>query len=484
MGDAPIRFTDDDLARFAVASRDVNPLHTDASYARRTPFGERVVYGALGGLAAMARLRPRAGRALAKLTLEFAGPIFVGVDYAVEVDDDGADRAKVRVRDGRRVVLRATARFRDGDPDDASGDSGSHLAAAAARETSSLTEGLSVEGRYAAEPRALAEISGAYGLRARGVGRAQVEAVMACSYVVGMELPGESALFSDVTLDFVDGTRPPGPLAWSARVEAARPELGVLSLRATLAGVASAKLTAFAREPLRAPAISGRRGDALKGKVALVTGASRGLGASLARALCAEGCAVVGTYQHSRDEAEALGATLGADFVAMRGDAADPEWAARAREMVTRRFGGLDLLVCNACPPLRPLWLEPASAARVEQHVTRAVAMVNTPMAHLLDLVAARGGAAVVVSSAAVDEPPGEWPHYVAAKCAIEGLARVAAVEYPAARVAVLRPPKLLTQLVNTPMGRHGAEDPDAYAARVVRALLARAPGAGLVLDA
>ncbi len=477
-----LRFTDEDLARFALASRDVNPLHTDAGYARRTPFGERVVYGALVGLAALSRLAPRGGRALSTLRLEFAGPAFVGVDYAVEHDDAGGERAKLRVRDGRRVVLRLTARFRDGDPDETSGSDGSHRPSAEPRALESLVEGLAVEGRYAAEPTALAELTREYGLRARGVGLAQVEALMACSYLVGMELPGESALFSDVTLDFSDAPRPPGPLAWSARVASARPELGVLSMTADFEGVATAKLTAFAREPVRAPEVKGRSGDRLAGKVALITGASRGLGAALARAFCAEGCAVVGTYLHSRDEAEALAASLGEGFTAMQGDAADPEWAARARALVTGRFGGLDLLVCNACPPLRPLWVEPASTARLEQHVASSVAMVNTPLAHLIDLVAARRGAAVVVSSSAVDDPPAEWPHYVAAKCAVEGLARAAAAEFPAVRVRALRPPKLLTELVNTPLGRQGAEDPDAYALRVVKAITEPAEGEGFVL--
>ncbi|MDB4931720.1 MAG: uncharacterized protein JWM10_4204, partial [Myxococcaceae bacterium] len=112
--DGPVRFAAADLARFAAASHDVNPLHLSDAYARRTAFGERVVFGVLGALAALGRLAPRPGRALAKLSVEFAGPIFVGVDYAVDVDEASPERAKVKLRDGRRVVLRLTARFRDG----------------------------------------------------------------------------------------------------------------------------------------------------------------------------------------------------------------------------------------------------------------------------------------------------------------------------------------------------------------------------------
>ena len=78
----------------------------------------------------------------------------------------------------------------------------------------------------------------------------------------------------------------------------------------------------------------------------------------------------------------------------------------------------------------------------------------------------------MVVSSSAVVDPPAEWPHYVAAKCAVEALARVAAVEQPEARLLVVRPPKLLTELVNTPMGRQDALAPEHFAARLVRRLM------------
>jgi acyl dehydratase len=170
--DAPVRFAAADLARFSAASHDVNPLHLSESYARRTAFGERVVFGVLGALAALARLAPRPGRALAKLSVEFAGPLFAGVDYAVDLDESSPDRAKVKLRDGRRVVLRLTARFRDGAVEAAPAwpalppprtDAADHADAA-------LVAGLALRGRYAAEPAALAALLAALDLPARGVG--------------------------------------------------------------------------------------------------------------------------------------------------------------------------------------------------------------------------------------------------------------------------------------------------------------------------
>ena len=85
-----------------------------------------------------------------------------------------------------------------------------------------------------------------------------------------------------------------------------------------------------------------------------------------------------------------------------------------------------------------------------------------------MEMLDASGGRAVVVSSAVARRPVKEWPHYVAAKKAIEGLAEVAALQYPRVQVMIIRPNKLLTEMVNTPMGRRNGQPPSRVASRLV----------------
>jgi len=89
----------------------------------------------------------------------------------------------------------------------------------------------------------------------------------------------------------------------------------------------------------------------LQGKVAFVTGGSRGIGAATVRRLAAEGAAVAFTYQSSADVAEALAKEItaaGGRAIALRADAADAAATKIAIDRAAAEFGGLDILVNNA----------------------------------------------------------------------------------------------------------------------------------------
>jgi len=86
-------------------------------------------------------------------------------------------------------------------------------------------------------------------------------------------------------------------------------------------------------------------------KVAIVTGASRGIGAEIAKRLCADGFAVAVNYASSADEAEALVARLiasGGQAVAIQADVASSADVRRLFDLTEQQLGKVDVLVNNA----------------------------------------------------------------------------------------------------------------------------------------
>src|SRR5215470_17727966 len=91
--------------------------------------------------------------------------------------------------------------------------------------------------------------------------------------------------------------------------------------------------------------------DKLKNKVAVVTGASKGIGAGIAKDLAAEGAAVVVNYASSKQDADRVVAEItgqGGKAVAVQGDVSKASDVQRLFAETKRTFGRLDVLVNNA----------------------------------------------------------------------------------------------------------------------------------------
>src|SRR5207249_2713860 len=89
----------------------------------------------------------------------------------------------------------------------------------------------------------------------------------------------------------------------------------------------------------------------LVGKVAVVTGASKGIGASIAKALAEEGASVIVNYSSSQQDAERVVAEIsarGGRAVAVQGDVSKPTDIERLFSAARRSFDRLDILVNNA----------------------------------------------------------------------------------------------------------------------------------------
>lgn len=184
-------------------------------------------------------------------------------------------------------------------------------------------------------------------------------------------------------------------------------------------------------------------------RVAVITGASQGLGRALAGALANRGWALVLDARRA-DRLEAAAAELATrtNVVALAGDVTDPAHREQLVEAV-RQLGRLDLLVNNAST----LGESPLPAlATIDLDVFRRIYEVNVvaPLAltqQLLSvLVASHGTILNVTSDAAVEAYP-QWGGYGSSKAAFEHLSAVLAVEQPEVRVVVADPGDMRTEM-------------------------------------
>ena len=170
----------------------------------------------------------------------------------------------------------------------------------------------------------------------------------------------------------------------------------------------------------------------LEGKVALVTGGARGIGAAIVRRLAADGARVAFTYATSTEAARSLVGEIGdagGTALAIAADSADSEAVAAAVDMAARAYGGLDILVNNAGVGVA------ASIADARLEDFDHAFAVNVRAVFVAMQAAARhmrpGGRIITIGSVNAERIPFTGGAvYPATKAAVAGLSRGAARDF------------------------------------------------------
>jgi 3-oxoacyl-[acyl-carrier protein] reductase len=193
----------------------------------------------------------------------------------------------------------------------------------------------------------------------------------------------------------------------------------------------------------------------LTGKVAVVTGASKGIGAEIARQLAAEGAAVVVNYSSSKEGAERVVGEItkqGGKAIAVKANLSNPAEVAGLFDETKKRFDRLDILVNNAgvyeFAPLESITPEHFHK-QYDLNVLGLILATQQAVKHF----GAAGGSVVNVSSVAADLAPPTASVYSGTKAAVNAITRSLAQE--------LGPHKVRVNAVNPGMveteGTHSA---------------------------
>lgn len=466
MTEHQIRLTDADVAEFAAASGDVNPLHVDPDFARNTPYGRPIVHGVLTVIAALAAVPGDRLRATGVLSVRFARPVLTDATHRVTVHGDS-----VVVSAGDMTV--STIDLAEGPsfdtavpPVDRTLPTGPETP-----DPGQLTAGDRFAGDYA-----VASLSGlrvvADRLGAKEVPDALLGALAWSSWFVGMRIPGRNALFSRLRLRVTGDEPRTDDARYTAVLRTTDPRTGTTVVAADCTGPGAGievELRAFHRPEVPAPTWASAtaklpRGDRLAGSRVLVVGGSRGAGAAIVSVLVAQGATVWAAHRPT-GSIDGLQREFGADRVhPLVFDAAD-------EDQVRSAFAGLgdlrfDGVVLSAGPSVFSATVHPDNTAAIRSFVDTSVAMALLPLSAALNRTV-DGGWLALMSSSAVEDMPEQWPHYVVAKSAVESLGRYCA-RRRGMRVLLARAPKMWTEMANGPLGRVGAVAPEHVASAMV----------------
>lgn len=178
----------------------------------------------------------------------------------------------------------------------------------------------------------------------------------------------------------------------------------------------------------------------LKGKVAMVAGASRGLGLAVARALATEGAKVSMSSTNTVAITAAgnrIGEETGSDVLALQADVRSPEAILQWRDATLERFGGVDLLFTNSGGPPAGMFSALDDAAWQAGFELLVLSVIRMARAVIPSMQARGGGAMVFSTSASVKEPIPNLTLSNVLRGSVSSLSKTLAVELAADRIRV-----------------------------------------------
>ncbi len=171
----------------------------------------------------------------------------------------------------------------------------------------------------------------------------------------------------------------------------------------------------------------------LKGKVILITGASKGIGAAIATALAYHGATVIINFFNSKEKAEKLLTLIkknGGNGIIVQADVRDHDQVDRMVDTAIKEYGKIDVLVNNANIdfPIKPF--TELSWKDIETKITGEMkALYNCSQAVLKDMLKRKQGKLIFISSGLSRRPGYGFSAHAAAKSAVDGIAKVMAME-------------------------------------------------------
>lgn len=503
------RISEGMVGRFAELTGDFSPLHTDAAFARKSIYRQIVVHGMLPvGFVPLLGFFNIDGYVCepVEISARFIEPSFINDSFIlnskIEEADHEASTAKVRfsieneksgsaVTSGAVTVrysaaakergLRPSQKASTGKPceparpmdlllDDIKKTDTDHLGFTVTGGESAALLSILSEGTGSA-PEDAAAFSGRFGF-------SSLFPVLLFSTSVGMRIPGRQATFLEFNAT-VKGKVSPGNYCLKGEVSHVSQATRIIKKEITVvkedaaeevlaAGRVSVMVNAL---PASMPSIKRLKDKAvdmgLRGKVALVTGASRGIGETTAKMLALLGARVVVNYYRGEEDALRIAEEIKSDggrAIAVRADVSDREQVRAMIERAVEEFGTVNILVNSAVRDFRPANFLKLYWEDVQKDIDVVAKGAFNCCKEVIPLMLEAGGGKIInISTVATDNPPPNQLKYVLSKSALVGLTRSLAADFASKNIQVNM---VVPNFVETDLTSH---IPEAYRKKIAQ---------------
>jgi hypothetical protein len=296
---------------FCTSSGDYNPIHCDATFARRTQAGAPIVHG-IHSLLRLLEDIARYDIGLSNpttLRVTFGRPVYVGEEAMTETMEVTAEVVRARMQVERTDAVVATLRSSSRCLDTANLGGETKLFDMPSRPCELPWAEMCAQRGSVRFPTSAAAVRDLFPAAARCFGSEQIAALLCCSGLVGMVVPGLHSLLTGLEISFstAGGTDPD---ALKFAVVSTESRFGIVRIAIRGGGLCGMLETVRRPPPVQQPSMATIQTHVAPGEfretTALVVGGSRGLGEVVAKLIAAGGGRVTLTYVAGRLEAESL----------------------------------------------------------------------------------------------------------------------------------------------------------------------------------
>lgn len=467
--DGSISFEETDLKYFSEDSGDVNPLHMDRKYAETTVYGERVVFGMLGIEVLLKKYQIEKNY----YDIKFYAPLFLGRKY-YHRKEEKKGKVCLYIEENGNKLLSIKCNNKESQTAELQNTTTNQLPMfkIARNITDEEIEKLSYEeGEY---------IYKSFPQKNNICTQIKTNIVLKfCSYVVGMVFPGERAVFMGATISVCEHEIFSQCMQYSLQKTNYDNKFGIveytLFLKCQNKTLAICTIQAYVRANFKLDMQEGEKISCeFQGKTVLIIGGTKGIGAELAKKYALGGARVLLTYCHDEDKAEEVKKKIqkyNQNVKLYRGDMRDYADCKRIQMDLQKENERIDRLFLCSALPTKNMQFYPEGYRDFEKYLGQGVQIFYLPFYMLYPLVC-EGGKVVVLSSSAVAQKKeaSKMLDYICVKSIIESITECTAYTDKIKRdYYIIRPPKMLTEMNNTPIGRIGAAEPKKIAQEIIK---------------